>query len=283
MFFLFLIDDYDSFESSSCPIVKKLTFGNLQYLRILQLNNMENIKDFLNQRIIILLGNDILKNVIVDSIIVMQGVDKDENSQELIWEAKTIFKPIPGAKHYTNRIDPQLGEGGPGRQRHIHVLYNGKELLAMNADGTAHDGYHQVRIPDEVIPFLKSKGFPIPPNNIIEMVVLSDNIKSLICEKVDYVALNEFYLDVGEILRKIEVISIIESNVETYQILGHSKVLGKYDFLEQLDNIPQCSISKIKRELIEQLRELGKQCDTFDILEGDFTKPHRLYVVWKEL
>jgi len=45
-----------------------------------------------------------------------------------------------------------------------------KQVFAMNLDGSAHDGFHQVEIPEEVVSFLRSKGFIIPPDNLIEWI-----------------------------------------------------------------------------------------------------------------
>ena len=114
---------------------------------------MESLTAYLNRRINAVLGSGLLENVIVDNIIVTEEVNNRIGKDGLIIEAKTVFNPIPGVKHYTYRIDKQLGDGGPGRQRHIHILYNGKQLFALNADLSAHDGCHWVKIPNEIVPF----------------------------------------------------------------------------------------------------------------------------------
>lgn len=68
---------------------------------------------------------------------------------------------------YTYRLDGAHSKVG---LPHIHVLLKGKELFALNVDGSAHDGSHGVRIPNvikDVIPRI----FPsckIPENGIIE-------------------------------------------------------------------------------------------------------------------
>lgn len=244
---------------------------------------MEDITAYLNRRINAVLGLGLMDNVIVDDIIVTENVNQKLNRDGLILEAKTIFNPISGVKHYTYRIDPQQGEGGPGRQRHIHIYYDGKELFAMNADATAHDGYHQVRIPDEVVPFLKKKNFPLPNNNIIEMRFYDQATQTLICEDLDYEALNRFIFGMGETLRHISEIAIIEANVDTYQVKGNSKVLGKYSHVNQLTDIPGHHVSEVKRMLIEFLIDTGKKPEEFVILDDNLMSPHNLFVAWNDL
>ena len=87
---------------------------------------MENITACLNRRINAVLGAGILENVIIDTITVSEQVNAHLDKSSLVLEAKVFFNPIPGVKHYTYRIDPQLGDGGPGRQRHIHLYKNGE-------------------------------------------------------------------------------------------------------------------------------------------------------------
>lgn len=242
---------------------------------------MENLTACLNRRINAVLGYNLLDCVIVDSIIVTEDVHRSINRDGLIIEAKTVFDPIPGVKHYTYRIDPQLGEGGPGRQRHIHIYYNGKEMFAMNADSTAHDGYHQVRIPDDVAPFMKKKGFPLPNNNIIEMRGLGPK-GSLICEDLNYAALNRFALDIGETIRHTNGVAIIEANVDTFQVKSHSKVLGKYTHVNKLEDISGCYIPEVKQELIVLLKQTEKLTDVFDIFDDNYSSQHKLFVAWND-
>ena len=83
---------------------------------------MENITAYLNRKIIAILGQGLLENVVVDTITVSEIVNDRLNKEGLILELKVIGTNIPGVKHYTYRIDPQQGEGGPGRQRHVHIF-----------------------------------------------------------------------------------------------------------------------------------------------------------------
>jgi len=242
------------------------------------LNRMESITAYLNRRINAVLGNRLLENVVVDLIIVTEDVNNRINTDGLILEAKVAFTPIPGVKNYSYRIDPQLGEGGPGRQRHIHVYYRGDEVFAMNADATAHDGYHQVRIPDNVATFMSGKGFRLPANNIIEMLQLPETNEMLL-EGLDIAALNRFSLSVGEAIRNAKAITIIEANVDTYMVKW--RVLGKYDHVNQLANVPEEHLFDIKQMLIGVIEAAGKRCgEPIEIFDGNLEAPHRLFVAW---
>lgn len=242
---------------------------------------MENITSFLNRRIENILGKGILEDVIVDSIIVPERVYNRMNDTEgLVLEAKVAYNPVPGLKHYSYRIDKQQGEGGPGRQRHIHIYYDGVELFAMNADSTAHDGYHQVRIPDELTTFLNDKGFPVPPNNLIEFYQMPDG-KQLICEIANEDALSRSAQRVSSVLNSVNTITIIEANVDTFQVKCHSSVVGKYTHVNQLDMVPQEDLCRAKRILIDLLKAAGKYCDEdLYICDGSLTAPHKLFVAW---
>lgn len=55
---------------------------------------------------------------------------------------------------------------------HIHLSNDGKEILSMNKSGSAHDGYHGVRIPNKAFKALKAQ-FPDwnwPADQIIESI-----------------------------------------------------------------------------------------------------------------
>lgn len=243
---------------------------------------MENLAEYLNKKIVEVMGKGLLENVIVDFIIVTEEGNANLDSKGLILEKKEVFYSIPGVKHYTYRIDKQQGVGGPGHQRHIHIFYDGKELFAMNADSTAHDGYHQVRIPEEIVPFLKQHGFPVPDNHIIEMRVQNPIGQMLICENFNHADFNDLVIKVGEVIRHASKISIIEANLECFQVESHSKVFGKYSHIDPLQNIPQHQVSETKMVLVEQLESMGKCGETLDIFDDNTKIPHSLYIAWNE-
>lgn len=82
---------------------------------------------------------------------------------------------------------------------HLHVYKRGKQIFAINRDGTAHDGYHGVLIPGAIYNTLTREfpDFQFPPNRLIEnMQRLSDipeieisqldeELDSVLCELID--------------------------------------------------------------------------------------------------
>ncbi len=93
-----------------------------------------------------------------------------QKEKDLILEGKDKYSQILGTTFYY-RKDVPFGEHRKGNQIHYHFFTkNGKELFAINQDGTAHDGYHGITIPQAIADFLRQKGFSIPKNNLIEAV-----------------------------------------------------------------------------------------------------------------
>ena len=240
---------------------------------------MENITACLNRKINTVLGAGILENVLIDTITVSEQINDQLDKSNLILEAKVLFNPIPGMKHYTYRIDPQLGDGGPGRQRHIHLYKNGEEQFAMNVDATAHDGYHQVRIPDSIVPFLQSKGFQIPANNIIELKQF-DTRGQLLIENVNVATFNDIAFSFASAFRHAERVVIIETNVESYQLIWEVKNKYGYQHVNKLADIPQGRVSEIKYMLIDFLKSTGKYCNDVTEVLDDTYRPRNLYVAW---
>lgn len=142
------------------PITIKLTVDQLNaYIRE---QVKIHLKDFLKLY---------SEEVIIDELILFTDKENDPlfDQPRLILEKKETGRQLKGTK-YTYRIDNPCGEACPGNQRHIHVLLKNKEVFAMNVDGSAHDGYHQVRIPDIVAEPIKQLGFQLPPDNLIEVI-----------------------------------------------------------------------------------------------------------------
>lgn len=128
---------------------------------------MKSLTEFLKDH----LDTSTPEEVWVDKIYLTESIPDELCSQYgLLFEKRDTFKTIPGTR-YEYRIDPPNGEPRKGNLRHVHIYNKGKEILAMNVDGTAHDGFHQVKIPKEVADFLKEKGFEIPKDNLIEMML----------------------------------------------------------------------------------------------------------------
>lgn len=101
----------------------------------------------------------------IDSIIVPADYYiKPEISEKLLLEYKT-YKNVPGTTK-TYRIDP--ANTNTRTQKHIHVYYDGKQIYAMNVDGTPHDGC-KYRLSKNDLKFLNSLGFKTPDDGILEM------------------------------------------------------------------------------------------------------------------
>lgn len=147
----------------------------------------------------------------------------------------------------------------------------------MNADSTAHDGFHQVRIPNELSLFLKNKGYPLPPNNIIELHTYKEG-STLLGEDTFCFNNNEK----ASSLRNAEKVAIIESNVDTYQVICNSKVSGKYRHVNKLFEIPPERIDEVKGILICYLESVGnysgEKIEIFD--DTLYSTPHGLFVAW---
>lgn len=105
---------------------------------------------------------------VVDRIIICDDIELEGIPGELIVEKKDKFPQIPGTR-YSFRKDNPRGIPGPGNQQHIHIYAPDKtELFAINIDGSAHDGCHGAKIPEDIALFLIDKGIKVPANRIIE-------------------------------------------------------------------------------------------------------------------
>lgn len=52
-------------------------------------------------------------------------------------------------------------------------INGGKQLFALNFDGTEQGGSYQVKIPDSIIDFPKNEGVIVPRNNLREWLNLT--------------------------------------------------------------------------------------------------------------
>lgn len=110
-----------------------------------------------------------MEEILEDSIItITPEIIFIDNELSNLSEAKDCFSAIAGLKGYSYRKDKPNGTPGPGNQYHWHIYCYGVECFAVNIDGTGHDGYHNVRISQELADFLRSKGANIKATNIIE-------------------------------------------------------------------------------------------------------------------
>jgi hypothetical protein len=79
------------------------------------------------------------------------------------------YKRMPGTQQ-SYREDP--GNTNTMTLRHSHVFAHqkgrGRELYAVNIDGSGHDGSSGTAIPTAHADFFRSKGYQIPDTNILE-------------------------------------------------------------------------------------------------------------------
>ena len=228
-----------------------------------------------------------IPTVIVDAIYITEQVYNSLTDKSgLVIEAKTVFYPIPGLKHYTHRYDKVFGEQKPGHQNHVHVFYDGKEMFAVNADGTAHDGCHQVRIPYELNPFLQKKGITIPQNNIIEMV--SDSYSNhLLLESLSDICSDErdLYSSIaakaGDALRSGDTFQLIGTNCSSIDVLCNSKTNG-LNIKPLFTNHDLNKVYELRRNLYHAFDDYPRfkqeVVEIFD--EYKYSTPHTLYLVW---
>lgn len=102
--------------------------------------------------------------------ILMEGIEfsiitHDDDEVQQINEARQKGRPLTG--NYSYELH---SAHNPTGEYHIHLYEKGKEILSINKSGTAHDGYHQTRIPNKAYQALKNKysDWNWPKNQIIE-------------------------------------------------------------------------------------------------------------------
>ena len=150
------------------------------------------LKEYIDKIVKEAINNYIIEHsetVVVDALILfiedeanhVPELDFSEESFINLLEQKRTFIPVPGTK-YLARIDPPRGIPSPGNLKHVHLYNRGRELFAMNVDGSAHDGYHNYVIPNNprLMDFLRQKGFIIPKDNIIEISFPSPHDRQLL-------------------------------------------------------------------------------------------------------
>ncbi len=247
-----------------------------------QMTTMENLAEYLKRHLRAGVAEDVLKDVIIDAIIVDEHDFLRMGGNAKIIEAKTSFNQIPGAKYYTYRFDRPFGEQKPGNQGHFHIFKRGDELFAINVDGTGHDGCHKIRIPDDIVPFLKDKGVVIPKDQIIEMLTFPQNATLLNESQVSTYDCTKIAIDMGGIMRRASDLTLIIGNVETYQVKMHSKVISSYHHVNKLYSSDRSTILSIKELLEEQLSTSGIYSRIDTEIFDDSYHPTNLFVAWNE-
>jgi hypothetical protein len=85
------------------------------------------------------------------------------------------YKEIPGTK---NSYRQDSANTNTKTQQHVHVYAKpkgeGKEVYAVNKDGSGHDGHSGKEIPKSHAEYFRGKGYDIKANNILECLTIED-------------------------------------------------------------------------------------------------------------
>lgn len=228
--------------------------------------NMRPLKYYLRKRV----------NRPITSLITLDNVyfeaiffDNFENGHIL----ENVCQPIPGMKKYGYRIDIPFGEQRPGNQKHMHIYVKRNELFAINADGTAHDGYHNVKIPDAIAPFIQSKGITLPPNNIIECLS-TQRQKSLLLES------QSCSLDVIQQVNQIAIV-ITNESINTTDVICNPKIRDHYRYANVLMTLDEKCIDNVLNDIDKDIARVGHEMQIFTIFNSNYISERRkLFVVW---
>ena len=97
-----------------------------------------------------------------------------ESADRLLLEFE-VYRPIPGTK---NSYRQDSANTNTLTQQHSHVFAKprggGKQLYAVNFDGSGHDGSSGTRISDVHADYFRSQGYSIPTDNILESLAATD-------------------------------------------------------------------------------------------------------------
>lgn len=152
----------------------------------------------------------------------------DENSN-LLTEAKTEGTALVGT-YSVKKHQPHV----PGCDYHLHVYDVQNQIFAINKNGTAHDGYHGVRIPNKVYKAIQ-KQYPtwtLPPDKIIE------------CFQFTYILNPVGTLTYKEVLNEVDVIR------------GE---LNLYDRIEDLKNTEGLLTEQALQEIVANKADVNQR------------------------
>ena len=161
--------------------ISKISTTLLDYLELIDSNLGEfkdykyvrTYKDFLFERKLAEELHEIINRenyyFSIDSIVMVDSNFQTYNTPELLLEWEQ-YKRIPKT-NMTYRFDSE--NTNTLTQDHIHVFYNNNQLYAINRNGTPHDGSH-AQLGKKEMKFLKSIGFSIPENGLLEWTSLDD-------------------------------------------------------------------------------------------------------------
>ena len=96
----------------------------------------------------------------------------EQKAKQLLAEW-SCFSLIPGTK---NSYTEHPASTSTLTQKHAHVYAKpqggGKQLYAVNLDGSGHDGSEGSRISEKHAAYFRDLGYKVPENNILETVSL---------------------------------------------------------------------------------------------------------------
>lgn len=162
-----------------------------------------------------------------------------DDKSELLLEAKHKGVPLIGTysviKHQPHN---------PTGHYHLHVYDGNNQIFAINRNGTAHDGFHGVKIPSKVYDELKKryKDWLLPVNKIIESVYYT-----FLLENISDLKYSELLSEVEVIQAEINFIDSIEKNKnqQLMESLGSDLLSNKRDELH--NRFTELFVESVKR------------------------------------
>ena len=93
--------------------------------------------------------------------------------QKKLLQEHNCYKLIPGTRN-SFREDPMDTSTLTDRHSHVYAKPDGggKQIYAVNFDGSGHDGSSGKEIPQTHADYFRSKGYTIPLTNIIECITM---------------------------------------------------------------------------------------------------------------
>jgi len=134
-----------------------------------------------------------------------------EEESQLLIEAKSKGEPLIGTYSVTKH-QPHTQPG----DYHLHVHNGNNQIFAINQNGSAHDGYHGVKIPNKVYKALviKYNDWTFPPSKIIETV----NYTYILKPTAD-LNFKEIIAEINSISKDKQLIEQLQNIRKDYQIL----------------------------------------------------------------
>ncbi len=162
-----------------------------------------------------------------------------DDKSELLLEAKHKGAPLIGTysviKHQPHN---------PTGDYHLHVYNGNNQIFAINKNGTAHDGFHGVKIPSKVYNELKKRytDWLLPANKIIESINYT-----FILENITELTYKELLTEVEVIQSELNFIGSIEKNKNQKLTESISQELINTKELELQNRFTELFMESVKR------------------------------------